>query len=239
MSNKQFMFITKSSKKRFIRNMKNYAKQYLNTNDITHHHICDDELVFTKTYVSINNILHMILSYDVSSIIASYLNDEIVIYYKLLFFKLPEITYHYIIMESVDNQINLQNYNFKLYYVIIQSDTTKYKLHINKYRNNIFRCETNVDWLPNIIDMDKYFTTDITEVFNSFMMQCYDKMYYIKHVPDSNIMCFITNNSCTLYYDFERVNIKVYNKKKMKNMIRIVKIITALFRKFVVKFLHT
>ncbi len=210
-----YIYITRDSKKELISNLQEckLTKKTIN-----------NTLIFKKIYPKISNILQTFFINDLSDAIMEYINDELYIKYMIG----SEFAFR-ILIESIGNDIGLQEYDFTYALGVIGNRFITF-LHV--VDNNI--CQYQSGYI-----MDTVVDLNFVAVINEFMRYNYNIKEYI--ISNTAYVCNVINNdyvvdnsNVTFHQDDNTSMIfKISNKRKMKNMIVIIKIIYDIFKNIV------
>ncbi len=218
-----YIYITKESKKELISSI-NLCETFgtiKNNRKVFHP---SKKLIFKKKYPKINPILRTMFIPDLSDIIMTYVNDIIEIEYCISIGDTIQILFEYTIM-------NFHEYNFK--YMLTRIEEGHIAI-ISNTCNNVYECylgesvifEYDYDNLKNV-----YIDVDNSVLINEFMSSSYQKHNYVNDNNHRLIELIgdryvIRNKSNQIVGIF-----KILDKRKMKNMTIIIKIIIDIFKK--------
>jgi len=215
-----YIYITKHSKQKLINQLQE-CKSSLTYNT----------LIFKKKYPKIQIELQLIFINDVSDIIMTYINDIMNLQYLIIIENNAPILF----LDSDNIHIGLQDYNFK--YLLIFDKQQLSGIIPNKYNNICKHLSINkfADW-RHYYDKIKnnYLRCSIITLINKFMENTYKKINYFNNISYNT--CNVNDND----YNIHNNNIiiaqmKIVNKRKMRNMIVIIKILIDLIKNILQK----
>lgn len=211
------LYLNKSYKKQLINDIKN-LKNEKNIGETNNHRyfITKNTLYIKKKHIKHYEIILIFLPKVLTNIVLEYLNDNIKIKYKITyeapsFHNRPYNPYYFFRIEIY----YLPQKYFTVTYEIDDTTCPRYSIYIP---NN-----------PDIITFDKkVIALDINSFFNSFMHKYYNKKRYIKINNENQHY-----NHKYIYTSTEKQKrIHIINKKLLKNIIVIIKILIDIFFKY-------